>query len=202
MPAGRRDALKIIGTIGATCAYPFSADELYAQHTGHAGAAEGKATLPPPSFFAARDLETVTRIADLIIPKTGTAGAVEAGVPAYIDFVVGNNKQAQALFKRGLAWLDSAAKRTGKARFVELDETGQVAILQPLSDAADAVATPPPGYRRGARPLKQKPEVAFFRAIKGLTADGYYTSEHGLIAELGYNGNTVLAEFPTCTHEH
>ena len=32
--AERRDALKIIGSIGATCAFPFAADELYAQHEG------------------------------------------------------------------------------------------------------------------------------------------------------------------------
>ncbi|MEZ5351442.1 MAG: gluconate 2-dehydrogenase subunit 3 family protein [Bryobacteraceae bacterium] len=201
MADNRRDALKIIGTIGATCAYPFSADELYAQHTGHAESAAGKAALPAPSYFSKADLETVTCLAGLIIPKTDTPGAVEAGVPAYIDFVVAKNKQAQGLFKRGLAWLDTAAKRKGKTRFAELDEAAQMAILQPLSDAADTVALPPPGYRRAAPP-KMKPEAAFFRAIKGLTADGYYTSEIGLMRELGYNGNTALAGFPTCTHEH
>jgi hypothetical protein len=41
--------------------------------------------------------------------------------------------------------------------------------------------------------------VRFFRLVKNLTADGYYTSRVGLLEELGYSGNTALAKFPTCT---
>jgi hypothetical protein len=44
--------------------------------------------------------------------------------------------------------------------------------------------------------------VQFFGLIKRLTADGYYTSKIGLIDELGYKGNTALASFPDCVHEH
>ena len=32
--------------------------------------------------------------------------------------------------------------------------------------------------------------VTFFRLLKNLTADGYYTSRVGLLDELGYKGNT------------
>jgi gluconate 2-dehydrogenase gamma chain len=39
----------------------------------------------------------------------------------------------------------------------------------------------------------------FFRLIKNLTADGYYTSRVGLLQELGYTGNTALAKFPVCS---
>ena len=41
----RREALKIIGAVGVTCAFPFSANELYGQHvhpTGEAAPQEGK----------------------------------------------------------------------------------------------------------------------------------------------------------------
>jgi len=31
-----------------------------------------------------------------------------------------------------------------------------------------------------------------------MTADGYYTSRAGLVEDLGYLGNQVLAEFPEC----
>ena len=41
--------------------------------------------------------------------------------------------------------------------------------------------------------------VRFFRLIKNLTADGYYTSRAGLLEELGYTGNTALARFPVCS---
>ena len=38
----------------------------------------------------------------------------------------------------------------------------------------------------------------FFRLIKNLTADGYYTSRVGLLEELGYIGNTYRANFSQC----
>ena len=40
--------------------------------------------------------------------------------------------------------------------------------------------------------------VQFFRLVKNLTADGYYTSRVGLLEELRYAGNTALATFPAC----
>jgi hypothetical protein len=43
----------------------------------------------------------------------------------------------------------------------------------------------------------------FVRMIKGMTIDGYYTSQEGLVQELGWHGNTFLTEFKGCTHpEH
>jgi hypothetical protein len=38
--------------------------------------------------------------------------------------------------------------------------------------------------------------------MKDLTVDGYYTSYSGLVEELGYRGNQMLASFPGCTHDH
>lgn len=43
----------------------------------------------------------------------------------------------------------------------------------------------------------------FFRRLKDLTIDGYYTSREGLAQELGWKGLTPIAEFHGCTHpEH
>jgi len=43
----------------------------------------------------------------------------------------------------------------------------------------------------------------FFALLKPMTVDGYYTSKEGLTQELGWHGNTFLAEFEGCTHpEH
>ncbi|MBM3810920.1 MAG: gluconate 2-dehydrogenase subunit 3 family protein [Acidimicrobiia bacterium] len=176
MSDDRREALKIIGAIGATCAFPFSADELYAQHAHSAGP---DAALPKPSFFTKEEMESVTRLAEVIIP-----GAAAAGVPAYIDMVVGKNEGLGKLMREGLAWLD----RQSPARFVALTPEQQVALLEPLCSRADS-GQPGDG-------------VDFFRAMKNLTADGYYTSRAGLVEELGYLGNTVLDRFPACTHEH
>lgn len=180
----RRDALKIIGTIGATCAFPFGADELYGQseHTHAAGAA---AKAPAPAYFSKADLAAITAMAALIIPATDTPGAVEAGVPAFIDFVVGRNKELQPVFASGLRWL---ADRTGGRGFAALGEAEQLAILRPLCEACD-----------GGRAVTEGEK--FFAAVKALTADGYWTSREGMGKTLGFAGGAVLGEYPEC-REH
>ncbi|MCC6590549.1 MAG: gluconate 2-dehydrogenase subunit 3 family protein [Bryobacterales bacterium] len=197
----RRETLKIIGAVSSTCAFPFAADELFAQHEHGSGA---PAALPvKPQFFTEAEMAVVARIADLIIPDTDTPGAVRAGVPAYIDYVVSRNAEAQNLCRQGLQWLTAeCTKKHGKG-FRDLDEAAQLAILEPLCERADQanqwVRTEHP------RPRKSKTlpvEIAFFRTVKSLTADGYYTSQQGLLRELHYQGNAVLGEFPTCVHEH
>ncbi|HEY3837329.1 MAG TPA: gluconate 2-dehydrogenase subunit 3 family protein [Bryobacteraceae bacterium] len=179
----RRGALKIISAIGATCGYPYAGDELYGQTVEHHHDAGTPAPLPSkPTFFKESEFRVVSRIADLIIPATDTPGAVGAGVPMYIDEVIAKNKAQQTLAMEGLRWLASK-------NFMDLDETGQLGILQPLCEAADAGE------------LKEH-HVQFFHMMKSLTADGYYTSQDGLMKELGYSGNSAMAEFPTCMHEH
>jgi len=184
--ADRREALKIIGAVGSTCAFPFAADELYAQH---AHPAPAQAPRPDkPTFFSPTEYAVVSRLAGLIIPRTDTPGAIDAGVPAYIDFVVGKNPAMQKVFGAGLERLDRLARSQHGRAFLELAEPAQSELLAPLCVAAD----------RGS----QAADATFFRDVKSLTADGYYTSRAGLIEELGYRGNTVLAEFPGCVHEH
>jgi len=184
----RRSVLKIIGAVGATCAYPYAGDELFAQtqpahlHGHEPVAASGR-------FLGETDFRTVSRIADLIIPETDTPAASGAGVPAYIDMVIARDAEHQQLIADGLRWLDAAAVRQGSKRFLDLSEDLQIRILEPLCESADTGNSLPRN-------------VQFFALIKKLTADGYYTSKIGLIDELGYTGNTVLSGFPGCVHEH
>lgn len=186
----RRSLLKIIGAIGATCAYPFASDELLAQSAPpHQHSADSDRVVT--RFFNDRDYATISRITELIIPATDTPGAIEARVPEYIDFVLARNTDQQLLVADGLRWLDAEAARleTGKT-FAGLSEDQQLSILMPLCEAADAPWVP-------GKPMRPR-NVQFFALIKGLSADGYYTSRIGLIEELGYKGNKVLADFPGC----
>jgi Gluconate 2-dehydrogenase subunit 3 len=183
----RRSLLKIIGAIGATCAYPFAGDELFAQAPEQAHAHALIPSSPHSQFFNERDFKTISRITDLIIPETDTPGAVEAGVPAYIDLMVSRDTDHQLVMADGLRWLDAeAAKLHAEKSFVELSEAQQLAILQPLCDAYDA---------KEGRYIRT---VQFFSLVKNLTADGYYTSQIGLVQELGYK-NEMLAEYPGCS---
>lgn len=166
----RRSLLKIFGSIGATCAYPFASDELYAQ--------SAPPTEIPVRFFNKTDFATISRIADLIIPETDSPGAVRAGVPEYIDLVIARNTEQQSVVADGLRWLAGQ-------NFMSLNEAAQYAILEPLCEAADAGSS-------------KARNVQFFALIKSLTADGYYTSRSGLIDELSYRGNTPHASFEEC----
>jgi gluconate 2-dehydrogenase gamma chain len=229
----RRYALKMLGTIGLTCAFPFEGDELYGQHL-HVALSQAPAAGPyEPAFFTSAEYATLSRLSDVIIPPTDTPGAVGAGVPEYIDRVVSLNVEHQSLVRTGMAWLEQQARTRFSNQFVALEEADQIAILQPPSDEIDRqqraaqqrrfrnergvmvyyVAltdrTPPTPSPSGARPALSTaagdPElsVRFFRLIKNLTADGYYTSRVGLLQELRYTGNTALAQFPACAvREH
>jgi len=182
--ASRRESLKIIGAIGATCAFPFSADELYGQHVHVSNPAppEGAYT---PKFFSADEFETLSRITELIIPKTDTPGAIGAGVPEYIDRVVSANPEHKKRFRDGLKWLEHQSGRRFRKSFTKLTEAQQVTLLTPLSEKLDS------GGKLGAG-------ERFFLMVKNMTADGYYTSQVGLVRELGYSGNTALDKFPSC----
>ena len=101
----RRQALKIIGAVGAACSFPFSANELFGQHVHQAEAAavEAPAAVPfEPQFFSAEEYRVVSKLADLIIPTADTPGAVAAGVPQYIDLVVNGDHKLQAILANGL----------------------------------------------------------------------------------------------------
>jgi glucoside 3-dehydrogenase (cytochrome c) hitch-hiker subunit len=133
----RRHALKMLGTIGLTCAFPFSGDELYGQHV-HGTLAQAAATGPyTPTFFTPAEYTTLARLTDVIIPASTTPSASNAGVPEYIDRVVSMNTEHQALVRSGLAWLETQARtRYGKG-YLELSDAEHITILQPLSDEID-----------------------------------------------------------------
>ena len=208
MSETRRHALKILGTVTATCAFPFASDELYGQHVvvEHAQTPVGGGPYKP-AFFTAAEYAVLSRLTDVLIPETETPGAVRAGVPEYIDRVVSLNDAHQPLARTGLAWLTSEAQRRFSREYAALDDSHHVELLQPLSDAVDKEAleqqqaryrTLPNGrvyyfaVNDAAQPARpavavnndprdERMPIRFFRLIKNLTADGYYTSRVGLL---------------------
>lgn len=185
----RRETLKILGAIGATCATPFSSNELYGQHADHNGAPLVQLQLPAaPKNLSAEEYKLISCLADLIIPTTNTPGAVAAGVPQYVDQVAGGNAGVRQLIARGCAWLDQHSRKERRKRFLELAVEEQVALLTPICERADKL-TAGKTNDLGAQ---------FFKTVKSLTADGYFTSKIGLVDTLGYTGNTVLSEYPNC----
>ena len=132
-----------------------------------------------PSVLTAAEMDWLKALVDTIIPRTETPGASDTGVPVYIDRRLAANPELAERFRAGMKALDADAHSRFGAAYPALNEQQRTDLLTPLGDDP------------------------FFRLVKGLTVDGYYTSQDGLTKELGWHGNTYLTQFPGCTHpEH
>ena len=134
-----------------------------------------------PTFFQAGEFQTLTRMVDLIIPRTDTPSAADAGVPLYIDIVVNSDQALGEKIRNGLRELDAASRKASKKMFVDAPEATQIKVLHSLL----------PKKARGND---------FFETVKAMTIVGYYSSEIGLYEELHFKGNEALSNFPGCPH--
>lgn len=121
--------------------------------------------------------ETVATIAELIIPKTDTPGAREAGVPAFIDVLLADwaEDDQRKMFVAGLANVDERSRGHFGKDFVACTADQQTQVLTDL-DAELA----------RLRDTKSDTSKNFFQAMKWLTLTGYYTSEVGATTEQHY----------------
>lgn len=156
------------------------------KHAGHFEQDKQDEFRPEPSVFNKTEFAVLAQLTELIIPRTDTPGAIDAHVPYWLDAVVSGKDDPRAgLLKKGAKATGQAARQKYKRPFLELNEQEQIALIEPWSRET-----------RGA-------QGQFFRLVKDLTIDLYYTSRAGLVRELGYHGSTALASFPGCTHpEH
>ena len=127
-------------------------------------------------FFDEHEMATIAVLADIIIPKDETSGsATEAGVPAFIEFIVKDMPRHQLPMRGGLKWLDVQCMKRHNKAFIDCASSEQLAIVDEI--AYPALAKP-----------EMKQGVAFFNLMRDLTATGFFTSEIGL-KDLGYAGN-------------
>ena len=187
----RRTALRALAA-GAAAAWVDSLSALAAQHA-HSPAAQAAIAAQEwtPRVLNPRQNETITTLTELIIPQTETPGAKAARVNRFIDAVLQQAKPADRdSFFRGLTWMDERSRTQFRTDFVAATPAQQTELLTTLSNSDGETAE----LRTG---------VQFFRAIKSMTIDGYYTSEIGLRQELGDNAQLFLAQFAGCDHpEH
>ncbi len=160
------------------------------QHQGHKATTPAKKAASAPKFFSAAQLSLIGTISELIIPTDDhSPGALAAEVPQFIDLMISESPaETKKLWTDGLAAVDAMSQSKNGAAFEKASKDQQIALLTAISKNEAKPAT-----------LEEK----FFKAIKNMTIDGYYTSEIGIKQELQYKGNTYLKEFKGCTHpEH
>lgn len=165
----RRQLLRLLGASAAAIGLtPADARALLSRETPR------HASRP---FFTEAERETVTVVADRILPETDTPGAVEAGVVDYIEMIVSEwmNPEERERFMRGLRHLDVHAEALTGVRFAHAGEARQIAILSGLEAEGRALT-------------ERDPEAAtpFFHQSRALVLHGYYTSEIGMREELRY----------------
>jgi hypothetical protein len=136
-----------------------------------------EAKLEAETFFTAHEMATIAVLSDIIIPTDAVSGsATEAGVPAFIEFIVKDMPQYQTPMRGGLRWLDMESLKRFEKPFKECDAKQQIELVDEIA------------YPEKAKPAMQR-GVAFFNMMRNLTASGFYTSQIG-VNDIGYAGNT------------
>ena len=142
-----------------------------------------------PKYFSQHEFAVVSRLADLIIPRDSSPGALDAHVPEYIDLQVSKMPDAQTQMSGGVQWLGRFCSEQFGKDFLECSPAQQTQVLDKL---AYSKAIPP--ELEAAR--------SFFVLVRGLTCDGFYSSQIGF-EEVGYKGNTFVRQWHGCNHpEH
>lgn len=73
---------------------------------------------PQARFFGAAQYSLLEVVADIIVPRTDTPGAIDAGVPAAFDALMKNwaSRERQEQFRALLAEIDQATRDRGSRR--------------------------------------------------------------------------------------
>jgi gluconate 2-dehydrogenase gamma chain len=129
------------------------------------------------TFFTSHELATITILGDIIIPKDEVSGsASEAGVPAFIEFIVKDMPDHQTPMRGGLRWLDLQSYKKYEKAFKDCSAEQQLSLVDEIA------------YPKKAKPAMMQ-GVAFFNLMRNLTATGFYTSQMG-VKDIGYMGNS------------
>jgi hypothetical protein len=187
-PITRRAALRIVTSAPFAAALVWTPAEAQQAHE-HAVAAKAqaakRATPFAPKFFTAHEFATVTVLVDLIIPRDERSGsATDAGVPAFMDFMMIDQPQRQIAMRGGLALVDRLSEDRVGRRFVNLSDLQRRQILDEIAYTSN----PDPGLAHA---------VVFFSSFRDLTAGGFWSTKMG-VQDLQYQGNTFVAEWKGC----
>jgi len=158
----RRQLLQGLGALLGLAALP----------AGALAAAAGK-----PPLLDAPMTALVTAVADTLIPRTDTPGAVQAGVPARFDALMRDwaNPSHRAAYLAALTAIDDEARAKAGKPFALLSPAQRQAVLAPYD-------------------AQHLPTDARYAGLKDLMINLYYLSEPGSTVELRYEHNPGVWE--------
>jgi hypothetical protein len=152
------------------------------------------------SFAFSTDYKSlVAEIAEIIIPKTSTPGAKEAGVGPFIETMLKDCYKAneQEHFIKGLDAVEEASKKAnGGKKFLESTPAQQTALLKSFealaneeakkNEATKKIVDAETGLTKDTKGKTETPPTPFFKLMKELTLFGYFTSKVGCKQALAY----------------
>jgi gluconate 2-dehydrogenase gamma chain len=127
--------------------------------------AERAATRPggaaTPAYLTAAQFAIASAMAERILPRTNTPGALDVGVPSFIDLAYGQFMTAaeKKTLADGLSAADAASQSTHRTAFASASADQQDAVLKSLASASAGQTG------------------TFFPLIRQATIVGYFTSE-------------------------
>lgn len=152
----RRELLKVMAlTLGGSVALPGS---VFAKLASPFDEAELK-------FFSPVQRKLVAELAETIIPRTDTPGAIDAGVPGWIESLVQDclPEEDQRIILEGLENLEKACETRFGKNFAALETSERIGLLTEMEQEAN----------------KTGDGQAFIRQFKELTKVTYACSEAG-----------------------
>lgn len=202
----RRDVLRDIGLAVVAAGFGSAIDPAAGQQV-HAQATEMKGALGgyQRQELTEHEWETVTQLAALIVPADDASGsAVDAGAVEFIDLLCHTNGDLAHIFHGGLGWLDATVRRQGGTSFADSNTSTQTALLDEIvaEEAQRDSRVEGTGASEYARFRDYQawesgdlgPGVEFFRWVRKMTVDAFYTSPIGL-KDLDYRGAHVYSEY-------
>jgi len=125
-----------------------------------------------PQFFNENQAGVITSMVDIIIPSGDIPGAVAAGIPSFVDSMVGKvyDPESQQIFLDGLNGFMQAVEEDHDKAFPGLNEEIKFAIITAMNEEMVSMDDP-----------------NFFRFLKELTIIGYCRSEVGATQLLQYD---------------
>jgi gluconate 2-dehydrogenase gamma chain len=175
MTLTRREALKRVAWLmGGT----LSASAILAIQKGYS------ATTPAgrkPSILTPPQMSIVSAVAEIMIPRTDTPGAIDVGVPGFIDLMLEDvyTRKDRERYLAGLADFDAAAHTGQGKEFLALEPPHQIAFVRRFHDAA-VIEEQRPGR------LREDLHRPFILMTKELTLLGFFTSQVGATQVLQY----------------
>lgn len=182
----RRDALRLLATGAAFPLMPRPLLGALREARTLVGGPSAESPAAPRTLSAHQDA-TVKVMAELILPRTDTPGATDAGASEFIDLILTEwcSDEARSSFLKGLADVDTRTQEFFGKDLVDCSPAQQAEILAVLG-AKMLKETDAP--RPQARPRRDSVGAhdSFYSMLRRLTLTAYYTSEAGATAELHF----------------